>query len=105
MSTAKLYKTYNRIIKTIIVIAAVIFLYNQLFMKNTFTEMMDATASLISKNRFLYFLIPVLLLMPVNWMLEALKWQLVVKPKEKISLATAMKAVFAGATISSISIN
>jgi len=105
MSTAKLYKTYNRIIKTIIVIAAVIFLYNQLFVKNTFEEMLDATASLISKNRFLFFLIPVLLLMPVNWMLEALKWKMVVKPKESISLATATKAVFAGATISSISVN
>jgi len=47
MSTAKLYKTYNRIIKTIIIIAAVLFLYNQLFMKNTFEEMKDASASLI----------------------------------------------------------
>lgn len=105
MSTAKLYKTYNRIIKTIIIIAAILFLYNQLFMKNTFEEMKEATASLISQKRFLYFLIPVLLLMPVNWMLEALKWKLVVRAKERISLITAMKAVFAGATISAISIN
>jgi len=105
MSTAKLYKTYNRIIKTIIIIAAVLFLYNQLFMRNTVREMIDTTASLISKDRFLFFLIPVLILMPLNWMLEALKWKLVVKAKERISLITAMKAVFAGATISSISVN
>ena len=43
--------------------------------------------------------------MPVNWLIEALKWKLVVKPKENISLGTAAKAVFAGATISSISVN
>jgi hypothetical protein len=105
MSTAKLYKTYNRIIKTIIVVAAVFFLYNQLFLKNTVSELIDSLGMLISRDRFLKFLIPVVLLMPVNWMLEALKWKIVVSAREKISLAVATKAVFAGATISSISVN
>ncbi len=105
MSTAKLYKTYNRIIKTVIVVAAVYFLYDQLFVKNTVAELSASLAQLISRQRFLWFLVPVVLLMPVNWLLEALKWKLVVAAKEKISLATALKAVFAGTTISSISVN
>lgn len=105
MASAKVTKTYNRIIKTMIVLAAGYFLYHQLFLKNTVEQLSFAFSELISRQRFILFLILVLLLMPINWMLEALKWKQIVSAKEKISLGTAMKAVFAGTTISAISIN
>jgi hypothetical protein len=105
MSKAKVYKTYNWIIKTLIILAAVYFLYNQFFVKNTWEELQLSFTELIAQNRFVLFLIPVFLLMPVNWLLEALKWQKIVSAKERLSLWTSLKAIFAGVTISSISVN
>ncbi len=46
-----------------------------------------------------------LVLMPLNWSLEALKWKLLLKKKENISFPLALKAVFSGATISAVSPN
>jgi len=105
MVAANLYKTYNRIIKTIIVIFAVFFLYNQFFIKDNLSEIFALLESLISKEKFLIYTIPVLLLMPLNWLLEAIKWQKSVASNEHISISTALKAVFAGTTISSVSVN
>lgn len=42
----------------------------------------------------------VILLMPLNWILEVFKWQLLMKPAYKMNLATAVKAVLSGVTIS-----
>lgn len=105
MSSTNLYKTYNRTLKTIIVILAIGFLYHQFFIKNTIDELIDNWNALFEQESFLYYSIFVLLLMPLNWFLEALKWKYVVSAKEDISIFTAMKAIYAGATISSISIN
>lgn len=43
--------------------------------------------------------------MPINWSLEALKWKLLLKNKEKISFIVAIKAVLSGASISAVSPN
>lgn len=51
-----------------------------------------------NKNQYLLFLL--LLLMIVNWTLEAIKWKLVMKPVQRISLFTACKAVFSGLSFS-----
>lgn len=40
----------------------------------------------------------VILLMPVNWLLESLKWKILVKAQLQISLKDAVKAVLAGVT-------
>ncbi len=60
---------------------------------------------LVSKQKFILFSVLVLLLMPLNWSIEAIKWKLVASRKEDIGFATSLKAIFAGATISSISPN
>ena len=41
----------------------------------------------------------VLLLMPVNWMLEGLKWKLAAGQQVKLSFGNAMRGVLAGVTI------
>ncbi len=105
MNSAKLYKSYNFIIKTVIIVAAAFFIAKELFIDRTAADLIQSLSDLISKNRFLLFLIPVIVLMPINWLLEALKWRQIVNLKESISVFTSLKAVFAGATISSISIN
>jgi len=47
-----------------------------------------------------YLLATVLLLMPLNWGLESLKWQFLIRKVEKIKLSTAFKAIFTGSAIS-----
>lgn len=42
------------------------------------------------------WLLAVLLLLPLNWLLEALKWQFLCRQFEKISLLTAVKSVLGG---------
>jgi hypothetical protein len=43
--------------------------------------------------------------MPLNWSLEALKWKLLLKKKEKVSFGLALKAILSGASISAVSPN
>lgn len=47
----------------------------------------------------------VLLLMPVNWLFEAIKWKLMIKPIEPISLKKSFWGVLAGITVSLIGPN
>jgi hypothetical protein len=52
-----------------------------------------------------FFLWLVLLLMPVNWGIEAIKWKLLVSPLEKISFFKAFKSVLAGCSITMLTPN
>ena len=52
-------------------------------------------SSALSSEAFVHFLLCVLLI-PVNWGLEARKWQLITAPVESISLNTAMRSVYSG---------
>jgi hypothetical protein len=47
----------------------------------------------------------VVLLMPVNWGIEARKWQLAMRPDGGISFKDAFKAIFTGATLASFTPN
>jgi hypothetical protein len=46
-----------------------------------------------------YLILLALLLMPVNWGLEALKWKILLNPMERINLFTSFKGVLAGLSI------
>jgi hypothetical protein len=47
----------------------------------------------------------VVALMPLNWGIEARKWQLALRPVENISLGDALRAVFTGVTLASFTPN
>jgi uncharacterized membrane protein YbhN (UPF0104 family) len=47
-----------------------------------------------------WYIIPVLLLMIVNWSLEAVKWKLLVKPVQEISFFKAFRAILSGVSFS-----
>ena len=48
------------------------------------------------KNYFIFFI--VILLMPLNWFIESIKWKFLVRNIEKIEIKTSFKAVFSGIT-------
>lgn len=43
--------------------------------------------------------------MPVNWILEAIKWKFIISKEEKINISTAFRAVLGGITVSMITPN
>lgn len=47
----------------------------------------------------IFWLLLALLMMPVNWLLEALKWQILLKPVEQISLSRSFVGVLAGISV------
>ena len=92
-------KTLSLILKITIVFLAFYFLYQQVVSKKAF-EGFDLL--FIKQNIFQNkgLIILVLFMMFFNWLLEALKWQFLIKKIEKISLITALRAVFSGITVS-----
>ena len=94
----KFSKSMKILIKIIIIIGAYGFIvykfsYNEDFI-NVFRDF-----KIYAPNK-LYLLFFVLLLMFVNWTTEALKWKILVKRLESISLLTSLKAVLSGVTVS-----
>ena len=59
---------------------------------------------LIGRKAIILIMISILL-MPLNWSLEALKWRYLLRIKEKISFWLSLKAVLIGTTISAVSPN
>lgn len=52
-----------------------------------------------------YLLVVVILLVPANWSLEALKWKYAISKLENISFWKAIKGVLTGLTVSTVSPN
>ena len=104
MNKTKLYKYYNIAIQSVIIIAAVVLLYGELSAKNIL-EYRDLIKIYFESATFTWLFIAVVILMPINWFLEAAKWRYIVSSKEHISFPLAIKAIFAGASVSALSPN
>ncbi len=104
MDKTKLYKTYNIIIRSVIIILALWFLYDSFTEKNLFLYR-DLLGEYLTRSTFLLAIAIVLLMMPLNWGIEAQKWRYIMEPKEEISFWRASKGVLAGASVSSLSPN
>jgi hypothetical protein len=104
MDKTKLYKYYNIGIRSAIIIAAIILLYFELSKISIF-EYQYIVQEYFQKKEFLIVFFIVLIMMPLNWSIEAAKWRYIVSTKEKISFPLALKAIFAGASVSSLSPN
>ena len=92
-------KQFIRVLKILILVLSYGYLYYH------FSHRSFSIADLsISANSF-FFLGFTLLLMVVNWILEAKKWQCLTQPIETISWLTALKATLTGLTASVITPN
>jgi uncharacterized membrane protein YbhN (UPF0104 family) len=80
-------------------------LYYQVVVEKDFVGFIDSLINYSSQPYFYFLLLLVVLMMPFNWGLEALKWRFLIKKREPIALWTSVKAVFTGISISSMSPN
>ena len=89
------YKVISLFIKSVILFFSFYYIWKRLT---------EASASLNFSQLFTlensFFILLILLLMFVNWTLEALKWKLLIAPLESISYKTSLKGIFAGITMS-----
>ncbi len=96
----KLKKTYNYLIRIIIVVATYTFLYFQIFQKRNLSEFYDNFIELINKPDFIYGIVLVFILMFVNWGLETWKWKLLISKIERVKFFRAYEAVLTGISVS-----
>ncbi len=89
----------NWVIKFTVVALLSIALYQQIFGKDNIEEIYEAFIQKLSWDNAFYLAFAVIL-MPVNWMLEAVKWKRLVKPIEDVPLLKAIEGIFAGVTLS-----
>jgi hypothetical protein len=85
------------LLKIIIFIGTLFYIYKKLGSGDDFKNLIQRWSDIGSDKTPLW--IAVLLLMPLNWGLEALKWKYLISKLEKISFLTSLKAIFSGITI------
>ena len=86
-------------LKALIVILLLGSLYRQFILKREFAVLQDTFRENLEDLRWEYLMF-VVFLMPVNWMLETKKWQLLMSPFLHLPFFQAFKAILAGVTIS-----
>ena len=88
------------VIKLLIAAVAFVFIYKQVVSKGDISTIINDYRNVFnaSGNQFLF--IAVILLMLVNWSLEAFKWKMMMRRLEHIPFPRALAAVFSGLTVS-----
>ncbi len=105
MTKTNLIKTSNYFIKILIIILSFGFIIHRLVFKYNAADLLSDIQQIVSKPGFLSLLILVVLMMPLNWSLETLKWKFLIKKIENISFVKSFIAVFAGITIGTFTPN
>ncbi|MFC1729675.1 lysylphosphatidylglycerol synthase domain-containing protein [candidate division KSB1 bacterium] len=101
----KVNKTYNYILRLLIVILAYGFIYKQIFHRRDLDDVFEIIRSSISSLNFSLLLSLIFVLMILNWGIESGKWKFLISKIEKISMIKSMEAVLTGITISAFTPN
>jgi hypothetical protein len=96
--TTSTKKIVSYLLKAGIVIIAALFIYRQFSKKSNELQEFELLASHLSVSKVAFTLGIVVLLMFVNWFLEALKWRYVTQTLVHITLWEAVESVFCGLT-------
>ncbi|RYZ97865.1 MAG: hypothetical protein EOP47_20730 [Sphingobacteriaceae bacterium] len=96
--TASAKKILSWTLKAAILGLAIWFIYHKFLKKNDDLNQFKALITNLNRNHVLITLSGVVLLMVLNWFLEALKWQYVTRKLAEISRWKAIESVFCGLT-------
>ena len=92
-------KTLGFLLKLLIVGFSLYFLYHQLTSKQAI-EGFDLSFIKHTLITNIYLVVLVFVMMFFNWFIEAVKWRFLIAKIEKVSMLTALRAVFSGITVS-----
>ena len=99
MRNPRLYRSLSKVLKGLLLLFALIFIYEKVF-KSSQSDALVILARDISDTNSILLLLAACLLIPINWGLEALKWRMIVMPFDKIKFMRALKGVLSGVTTS-----
>jgi hypothetical protein len=91
----------NLLIQLAIFLVTCLFIYHQVFHKTDFSGLLQTIEDSLVKPGFKPVFLLVILLMVVNWSLEAYKWKYLIGKVEKISFFKSFQAVLTGISVSS----
>jgi len=91
-------KILNYVVGPILFVVLACSIYNKLQKQPNLPKSWDIIKETFSSHA--YLLVLMLALMVVNWSLEARKWQLLIRPVQKVTLMTGFKAVLSGLSFS-----
>ena len=97
-------KTISFLLKTGIVAFALFFLYEQLTTKSSVEQFNSNVIAQQIKQHYIT-LVVIILMMFLNWVLEALKWRFLISKIEQVSIGRSIKAIFSGITVSAFTPN
>lgn len=101
----KIRKTYNYLIRLVIIIATYYFVYREIFYKKDLADVFDLFKELFTSNGFVFQLVIVFLLMFVNLGFESWKWKFLIKKIENIPFFTSYQGVLTGISVSAFTPN
>ena len=101
----KIRKTYNFFIRAAIILLTFGFIYKEIFYERDFESIIDAFKNIFGESNFYIYFIIVIILMFVNWGVETIKWQYLIRKIEKVSFFKAYEAVLSGVAVSSFTPN
>ncbi len=92
--------SYILVFKIIIVCISLWVIYRQVIVKDNFKTTMTEYRMLL-EERHTWMIITILTAMMLfNWLLEAIKWQVLMEKIQKVKLALSIRAIFSGITVS-----
>lgn len=105
--TTKIHKnkTYDLIIKIVIVAGTYYFLYKQLFENQKAEDLYRNFVAILHHKNIYILLTWVLILMIVNWGIESMKWQFLISKIENVPLLKCFEAVMTGVSVSMMTPN
>ncbi|MBW6460526.1 MAG: flippase-like domain-containing protein [Bacteroidales bacterium] len=99
-NNAKIRKTFNYLIRAVIVVVTYGFIYRQVFVNRKLDEIAGIFQPMLQQRHTWVILGVVLILMLVNWGAESAKWRLLIAKIEKLSFLRAFEAVLTGVSVS-----
>ncbi len=101
-------KTYNIIIRSMIVFVTYFYIYKEIFQRKRGDEeiqvdwhtLVDYFSGIGQEPHISFFVTWIFLLMIVNWGIESLKWQYLIGKVERVSFLKSFEAVLSGISVS-----
>lgn len=98
--SAKVKKSLNIGLRIVVALLAFWFIYRQVFLSGDFTDFSQGFSDKLTSPGFRLMIALVLILMPINWGIEAIKWQLLINHVEPVSYFNAFRSVLTGISMS-----
>jgi len=95
---SSLRKSFNLLLKCFVIGAILYVIYKQVFVKSDITEIVESFKSQFAKGNK-WWLLVCFLLMPINWLLESRKWQLLISSFYDLKLRSSFRGILSGLTI------